>query len=444
MYIVHCIDTEGPLFESLTAKFDRLAEVLGITGIAVSQENLRRLQNREIDLNGMEVAAAELLSSGRSSTLGTWGQVDSMLDRVTSPKFRSDMVDSLGNGWVYNWFCMDHVGFEVNPRRRDMGYHNILDHYQRRITDGIGGPDEIHWHFHPVSTYREAHRCATHYLRTDEVFQVLARRIIERHWFPCAYRAGFQAERPDSHWLLEQYVPFDFTNMALDDPSEFEKAIDFRNGRSGDWRRAPADWSAYHPSHDDYQRPGACRRWILRCLNITSRVASIDQKEVDKAFARATAGEPTIIGVCSHDFRDLEPEVKHVRNLIQEVAACYKDTPFYFSGAIEAVRAALPLPQMQPLELSITMNQAKGDVPSIDVKAIRGQVFGPQPFLAIKIRGNRFIHDNLDFGTHPGNWSYAFHVDTLPLEDVEAVGVGAADATGNTAVAILRPDGTTF
>ena len=33
----------------------------------------------------------------------------------------------------------------------------------------------------------------------------------------------------------------------------FDRYTDFKNGRSGNWRNAPYDWSIYHPDHDDYQ-----------------------------------------------------------------------------------------------------------------------------------------------------------------------------------------------
>ena len=35
----------------------------------------------------------------------------------------------------FNWHCLDHVGYEINPRRRDMGYHNIFDHYQQIVKE---------------------------------------------------------------------------------------------------------------------------------------------------------------------------------------------------------------------------------------------------------------------------------------------------------------------
>ena len=50
--------------------------------------------------------------------------------------------------------------------------------------------------------------------------------------------------------------------------------------------------------------PGHCRRLIGRALNL-SRVGGMTQAEMDKAFARAADGEDTVVGVCSHDWRDL-------------------------------------------------------------------------------------------------------------------------------------------
>lgn len=442
LYIVHTIDTEGPLYEPLDAIFDRLNELYGVDGLSRTTATLAQLRNKTIPLDGLEDVVADTVALGRSC-LGTWDQIDAMLDRVMAPDFRNKMLDSRGRGWAYNWFCMDHAGFINNPRRRDLGYHNIFDHYAQRLTaDQVSAElDEMHFHFHPVSTYRDAHRCATHYLRTDTLYQVLCRKIIEREFFPDCYRAGFQAERPDSHWFLEQWIPFDYSNMALDDNSALELTADFRKGRSGNWRRAPADWSVYHPDHDDYQRPGRCRRLIARTLNISSRVASIDVQEMEKGFARAAAGEATIVGVCSHDFRDLGPEVDHVRALIKIVAARYPEVPICFAGAREAMRAvavADEVPEAPPLRLSVKLHRASDeDVAHIEVRAAEGQLFGSQPFLAIETHGRHFIHDNFDFGETADCWYYAFHQDTLPLADVKRIGVAGNDFSGHTSVAVL-------
>jgi len=440
VYIVHCVDTEGPLYESLEAKFQRLEHLFGITGLEQSESTLARLRNGEIDLAGREQHVATVLSGHLTNYMDTWTRVDAMLDQVMAPAFRDALRDSDGHGWCFNWFCLDHVGFVNNPRRRDMGFHNVFDHYRARLARMNERRDGVHWHFHPVSTYRDAHRCATHYLRSPEIFEILARRIIERGWFPAAYRAGFQAERPDSHWFLEQWIPFDMTNMALDDNSELDRTVDFRNGRSGDWRRAPADWSIYHPSHDDYQVPGDCRRVIGRCLNVLNRIASIDQREMDKAFARAAGGEAALVGICSHDFRDLGPEVNHVRGLIELARARHPNVPFHFTEAADAFRRVLwPGGVTEPaLDFSVRLHPAgEGDVTHIEIRTEHGQVFGPQPFLAIETQSRRFLHDNLDFAEKPGRWFYAFHDDTLPITDVARIGVGASDRAGRTCVRVL-------
>jgi hypothetical protein len=438
--IVHAVDTEGPLYESLAAKFERLRDLLGVEGIAPTPENLVKLRAGEIPLGGREAVAARVLNGHLANYNDTWDKVDAMLERVLAPAFRNQLPDARGGGWVYNWFCLDHVGYEHNPRRRDMGYHNIFDHYREVLARQPGCGDGVHWHFHPMSTYREAHRCATSYVNSPELHQILCRRILERGWFPAAFRAGFQAERPDSNWFLEQWIPFDISNMAIDDVREFDRTIDFKNGRSGDWRLAPSDWSIYHPSHDNYQVPGQCRRWIARALNVLNRIASIDQREMDKAFARAQRGLPTVVGICSHDFRDLGTEVDFLRGLIAQSQRSYPDVQFRYCEAVEAFRAALwPEGVTAPaLELEFAYHPAPaGDVPSIEVATRAGRVFGPQPFLAIQTRSRRFIHDNFDFSPNLDRWFYAFHADTLPATDVARIGVAANDQYGNTCVLTL-------
>ncbi len=147
VHIVHCIDTEGPLYESLSATFERLKEIFGIE-IEPSSANLRKLQNKEIDLGGKEGDVAKVVDPKLLSYNDSWDKVDNMLSKIMSHEYRNTVKDSFGNGWVYNWFCMDHVGFKINPRRRDIGYHNIYDHYLEVIKNTKSVQDGIHFHHH--------------------------------------------------------------------------------------------------------------------------------------------------------------------------------------------------------------------------------------------------------------------------------------------------------
>ena len=363
-----------------------------------------------------------------------------MLNDVTSESYRLRYPDSYGKGWVFNWFCMDHVGYLDNPRRRDMGYHNVHDYYVDLKSNQPYGRDTIEWHYHPMSTYREAHRCATHYFRSGELYQILARRIIDRRFFPSCFRAGFQAERPDSHWFLEQFIPFDISNMATADTSDLDSSIDFKKGRSGDWRKAPHDWSVYHPSHDDYQSPGNCRRLIGRALNLRNRIGCITQQEMDAAFDKASKGEKVLVGLCSHDWRDLRSEIDSVHEMLRRSRKKYPEVNFEYCQAGEAFNEHVDeVHRDQPsLVLNLTLvPESSDDVPYLQVDVAQGEVFGPQPFLAIKTRSRLYLHDNLDFDTEHGRWFYAFHADTLPIEDVAVIGVAANDFMGRTVVSHL-------
>ncbi len=434
--IVHAVDAEGPLYESLEATFDRLKEVHGIDGLPVNRETIRRLKDGEIPLGGKEAIIAEFLNSHRLLYNDSWEKIDDMMERITSEAFRMELPDSTGGGWIYNWHCMDHVGYVYNPRRRDIGYHNIHDYFSRWVASQPNCRDRIEFHFHSMSTYQDAHRCGTSIAKSPGIHDILNRRVIERQWFPSAYRAGFQTERPDIHHFLEQWIPYDLSSMALDDPSILEESIDLRDGRFSDWRLAPPDWSIYHPHHDNYQLGGNCRRWIGRCLNVMNRIASIDQAEMDKAFARAQSGRPTLVGISGHDFRDLGAEVDTIRELIDTAQAKYKDVSFKYCDIVEAFRIASGefevAADTDPLELEISLHrEPSDDVPHMVVTTKKGKVFGPQPYLAIETMSRRFIHESFDFSPSGDRWQFAFYHETLPLDDVRRIGVAANDAYGN-------------
>ena len=441
--VTHVIDTEGPLSESLDATFERLEHLYGVKGLPKTQETLEKLKAKQIDLGGAENKVSETVNEHALAYKTSWGEIDEMLNRIMSDDFRKSFPDSYGGGWVYNWHCLDHVGFTTNPRERDLGVHKVFDHYAKKMAESPDCPDALHYHFHYISTYREAHHCGTSFLNSaPEFLDVLCRRIIERHWFPKVARAGFTAERPDSHWFLEQWIPYDLSSLSLEDPHALDALTDFRDGRSADWRRAPSDWSVYHPSHDDYQVAGDCRRWIGRALNVSSRIASLTEAEVEKAFRRADSGQPTILGVAGHDWRDLGVEVDTVRGLLKTASARYPKVKFKYAEAVDAFRTATHAPEkMDALNLEVSFTkELPTDVPHIDITTKKGKVFGSQPFLAIETMSGRFIHDNLDRDLTDGVWHYAFHADTLPLADVKRIGIAANDAYANTSLTVLEKD----
>ncbi len=430
VHIVHCVDTEGPLYESLEATFGRLKDLFGLD-LEANAETLARLQRREIDLGGREAAVATVVAPHLLAYNDDWAKVDRMLDRIMSDAFRHEVPDSFGNGWIYNWHCLDHVGYETNPRRRDLGFHKVFQRYRDRIRQS--GTDAIHFHHHPVGFSRQANHSATHFFSPRaEILEIIARRLIDHDWFPCVNRPGFHAERPDSHWFLEQFIPFDFANQAMNGLDRSQS--DVSDGRYGDWRRAPVSWVPYHPSHDDYQVPGDCRRWIARCLNIGTRHSLLGEGDVELAFTEAEAGLPVVLAFTNHDHRDMEPDIRQVRDLITRVAARHPGVDFRYAEARDAMRQALGIPSGQPIALDASIEGRR-----LSVRA-SAPTFGPQPFLALKTTDGEYLHDNLDFQQPFRQWSYIFDEATVPLERVHTIGLGVCDAAGNVATAFIHPN----
>lgn len=439
VYIIHCIDTEGPLYESLEATFERLYDLFSIK-LDPTRKNLKKLQDKQIDFGEKTNIIAEVFSPHYLNYNDTWEKIDNMLIHIMGNHFRNEVLDSFGNGWIYNWHCVDHVGYMYNPRRRDIGAHNIFDHYRKMLKETDSNKDDIHWHFHPMSVYKEAHRCASSFINSPHLYEILCRRIIERNWFPVVYRAGFQTERPDSHWFLEQWIPFDTSNWAYrEDNDVHDCQTDIAGGRSGDWRLAPDDWSIYQPSHDNYQIPGNCRRWICRSLDIKTRARELTQVEVNKAFERAREKKPTIMSITNHDFRDMAHEVDFAREKIVKASKKYPDVKFKFCEAVEGFRSAIygPDHMFDPVELDVSL-EGSVDRLFLKVETVKGKVFGPQPFLAVKTRSERFIHDNFDFDTSLTKWTYTFDYDSIHANDVSTIGVAANDKYGNTFVKVVN------
>jgi hypothetical protein len=422
--LLHAVDAEGPLFESPSETVARVNRIANLA-LPASAETLNRLRAGLIDLGDARGVVDTVLRY--STFLGDWSAVQEMLKRVMAPEFRCANADSEGRPWVYNWHVMDHIGYDVNPRRRDIGFHNVFDVY-RELIDSTCAEDELGFHFHPEHYYPHAHLCGTNYSTSRTLFEILTRKLIDRNWFPRSFRAGFHTERPDSHLFLEQWIPHDYSNQAIAGDSSTAGQFDLSDHRFGDWSRAPTDWGWYHPHHDDYQRPGNCRRRIFRCLNIGTRHRCVTYSEVRRAFDQVLREkQDVVVGITNHDFRDMQPDIQWLKQAFDRAAtetgvswrtASISDTFAPWSGA----------PPRSNWEL-----ERVGSVSRLRID-YSDEIFGPQPFMAVKLFNERYYHVNMDIVEPFRSFSYIFDENTVPIERVEALVTGTNDRRGNVVI----------
>lgn len=430
LHIVHCIDTEGPLSESLDATFERIKLAFGVE-LPVSTENLKKLQRQEIPLGGLEKALARMVSPTLLAYNSSWDKINSMLIDLLSEDFRKRQLDDFGNGWVYSWHCMDHMYYSENPRQKELGYGKIFRYYRNILKETNSLQDEINWHFHPRSITGNPLHAATSYLNSYPVLiEILCRRILEDGWFPTVNRPGFHAERPDSHAFLEQWIPYDYANQVHEDDTD---QPDLRGGRFGDWRRSPTTWRGYHPAFDDYQQEGTCRRTIFRCLNVGTRFRSLQEAHVMDAFQEAEITGCAVLAFADHDYRDIRADVEEVRSLIRKLRPSYPNVQIKYSGAHAAAQAVKNVENEAAPALTMEIYEN-----TLIVKLLAGQIFGAQPFLAIMDKNGNVYHDNFDIQDPGKLWTYTFDVQTIQIDAVAKVGAATAGRYGNYTCEIIN------
>nr|WP_321257577.1 hypothetical protein [uncultured Pseudodesulfovibrio sp.] len=426
LILVHCVDTEGPLYESISATFERVKSTFGLE-YEPSRSQLIRLKAGKDIPTELKDKVVDFVSDERLGYNSTWTEVDEMLQLLMSDDWRMSHADDHGNGYVFSWFVMDHVGFTVNPRQRALGFHSVYEHYKELFKEYKPKNDALYWHFHPVPFSYEANRASCNYSFTSYHIESISRRIIDFLDFPAAFRPGLHCERPDINLFLEMWIPVDYGNQGMPESSEDAMQKDVCGGRFGDWRRASSDWGVYHPDWYDYQRSGSMKRYIARCLNLNARIRAITEDEVHKAFRQVQSGQSTILSVTSHDQNRMAAPISQYMELVRKVQKHYPDISIRHANAVDAVRSVCGLSTESPVQLEFEWTGNR-----LDIVADKN-IWGPQPWLCFKTLDQRCFHENLD--RQEGNhWSFVFDIDSIPLDRLEAIGIATNDNNFNASV----------
>lgn len=434
LYIVHAIDTEGPLYQSPKATILRINELYN-TGFDVSKD-FHSLQNiivglkkKVLPVNGKEEEIAHYLTT--TEFLSDRQSYAKSIQEVTSREFRKKYADPHGGPYRFSWFVLDNVATLINPRRRLFGYGQVYLNLRESITYRKSLKlDGFYWHYHQMRRDQHPFIKETNFFSSDEYNQILCRYIIEHRHFPSAYRAGYCLERWDINLWLENWIPFDFSNHS---PS-FEFSSKRRVANENDfWLRAPNDWSHYNPDSRDYETPGNLRRFIFRSLCNKTRLYSLSKKDVRQAFIRANSGKPTVLSTFSHEFRSLYPEVHSFCGLVSSVAKEFPKVNWYNANAVEASRGVLGYTETKPLKLKLWV---ENDL--VYARSSR-EVFGSEPFLALKTLDHSYYHQNF---VKLSSKLWAYHL--RQPEIIEYIGIGANDSFGSSDTSLLVREGSSF
>jgi len=427
VYVTHCVDVEGPMEETLEATWERIYLE---DGIAIVHEptvtNLEKLQDVNLELGvdeDMQKYLAAKYSRDNLAYLTTWEEIDEAIKEVTSSEFRQKHADMHGNPYLLNWFIYDHYGFSTNPRFHDDGIHHIWKHYHDLVLTDNKFTDGIYWHYHHPPSSGDALEWNTNIFQNGTYEEILARRVIECHWFPSVFRAGGHIERNDLSFWLEMFIPYDFSART---PKHLSRP--HGRGSVNDWRHAPTEWGFYNPDWYDYRRPGGMKRSLFRCLDLKTWITAITSEDVKEAFEKAQAGYDAVLAYYNHDYRNMASEIEYGHTLISQVAKMYPDVEWEYINCLDAARELTGFSATDD-ESPVFHYEIKDSLLTVTSST---ELFGPEPFLAIQEEG-RFFRDNMT-REGPTEWCYYFRNPEI----VKAIGMAGNTAGGKTGVKVYR------
>lgn len=263
-----------------------------------------------------------------SELLKDWTAVDSAMSKLFNNDFRFQHPDSNGGGIKIGWFFLSWVGFLANPRNRDFGFHKVRDHYNDLWANQmLEFKDEHCWHYHHPSQSRVGNEWGLDWSICKEYEEIISRQILDRRWFPVCYRAGGTIMDAQSSRWVDSWFPFDFSNRA---PLTLSGLVD--------WSGGVDDWALYHPDSEDFRQSGSGNRLMARCLDLVTGVYTLTDQEIHKAFHRAKAGQPAIISVFDHDYRDIADRITDFCCRVSEISKQYSGVTWRYANPTEAIR----------------------------------------------------------------------------------------------------------
>jgi len=366
--------------------------------------------------------------------LSTWDAVDEFLARIFSPDFRTRVTDSEGGWLIISWFIMSWTGFTTNPVRRDFGYHKIYDHYMERWGARMREyRDGVYWHYHHPAPSGVGNEWGKDWSANQEYYNILNRLIIDRGYFPAVFRAGGTIETNESSAWLERWIPFDYSNRAGDLDWDRQEGPHLLRELC-DWSRAPADWSPYHPSPEDYQRPGNMKRVILRCPELLTNHHGLEEADIAMAFERAAAGQDTVLATFDHDYRDrAEIFVERLLEPLARVARRYPTVHWQYASALKAAQSALGYPSLKGPEFAIHGDPDK----KAFVITANCPLFGPRPYVVCQYSDSgEYIYEEVQ---PIAKRAWLLSVDET--KRARLIGIASSDTFGNVGVKLFFWDG---
>ena len=377
--VVHCVDTEGPIGGNVRRNADGTAEFMS-----------------------------------------EWKEIKRTLHDITNEDFRQKNKDSTGESYKYNWFIMDFTGFRTNPKERIQEYNNTYDNIKSLNTS----IDSFHWHYHHPPSSGVGDQWSDDWNSSQEYINILGNRIMHRQDFPEVFRAGGTIEDNKCSLWLEDNLMIDYSNRVSHRSQPTDNIFDFN------WHSAPPHWGYYRPSKDNFLDIGKMRRYVVRCVDLRSRLHELQQWQCDEAFAYAKyAQKPIILSYFSHDHRDMRDETNYAISLINKSYKKY-GIDFKYCDAKEALQVAANI-KSREVEIEFKRVEDKLEIFFTDY------IYQKNPFVYTLDKNDNLSYHKLEVEPLIG-CKYVSRCILPIYENIRKVGVACTSTAGDKTVKVIE------
>jgi len=379
--VVHCVDTEGPIGGDVRRNPDETPEFLD-----------------------------------------NWPDIKESLFEITNKNYRNTQKDSFGNSFMLNWFIMDFMGFKTNPKDRIQEYNNTYDNIKSLETED----DSFHWHYHQPPKSGIGDQWSEDWDSSNEHYNILGRRLMDREDFPEAFRAGGTIEDNKCSLWLEDHLMIDYSNRVSHKSYPTDNIFDFN------WHAAPDDWGLYHPSREDFLIKGNMKRVIVRSVDLKSRFHLLEEWEVMQSFQEAKKkNKPVILSYFSHDHRDMVAETNYAIDIIKRQSR-KSGIPFMWCDAKDAVKLTKGV---KTVENVIGIEKPAPDQLMIH---FRHEIYQKYPFVFTENENKVLTYHKLDLEwiANCPHYLQRCFLDVTP--DMKRLGVACTSLSGDKTVKVVE------
>jgi hypothetical protein len=354
--------------------------------------------------------------------------------KVMDAAWRQKIKDSYGSTVKLTWWMMtgNILRYADNI---NMPVPNIMCLYymKKYHTDAIKQfGDEISMHYHTFN-WTDYNGDGLYFWNQAKSFSEcksdfdysLSQYLLEESTFPVSFRSGWHYM--DNGWqnYLDGILPYSMDDAYPDKRYVTSEPID----NVFDWSLSSSHFVPFHPSRTNYQLPGSCKGWNVRCIYMANVTAAI----MGQIFSEANKGNTQVACMWAHLPEDTYlANVQHVDSLAHLIAKQYPKVKFRYCTAVEAMQRYTKTADTIAPQVAFSEKKSGNDV-TFEIKTDE-PIFQEQPFVAIKDIYERYINVPCKL-TGINTWQTT---QSYPASIIAKAAVALTDTVGNQSKAFIN------